>query len=63
MPQTTQSTTQEVHFCIVSAIYIYTVELLKFGLVGNSTIPNFRSFWILGVNLKNQNQNLQNDTD
>merc|ERR1711951_323736 len=33
-------------------IYIYTVELLKTGLVGNSTIPDFRSFRILGVYLK-----------
>ena len=44
-------------------IYIYTVELLKSGLVGNSTIPDFRSFRFLGVYLKNTNQNLQNATD
>ena len=40
-----------------------TVELLKTGLFGNSTIPDFRSFRILGVYLKNTNQNLQNATD
>ena len=44
-------------------IYIYTVELLKFGMVGFATIPNFRIFRILGVYLKKSNQNLQNATD